>query len=31
MIGSIEIVGALTHCALLHAMCDLKAIQMKVQ
>ena len=30
MVGSIIVVGALTPCALLHSMCDLKAAQMNV-
>ena len=29
--GSIVLVGALTRCALLHSMCDLKATQMDIQ
>ena len=31
MIGSIVVVGALAHCALLHYMSDLKAAQMNEQ
>ena len=31
MIGSIVLVGALTHCALLHPMCDLKVVQINMQ
>ena len=30
MVGSVVLVNALTHCALLHSVCDLKAAQMKV-
>ena len=29
--SSIVVVGALTHCALLHSVCDLKAAQMNMQ
>ena len=31
VVGSIVVVGVLTHCALLHSMYDLKVIQMNVQ
>ncbi len=31
MVGSIVVVGALTCCALLHSMCDLKVTQMNMQ
>ena len=31
MVSSIIVVGALTHCSLLHIMCDLKAAQMNMQ
>ena len=30
MMSSIVVVGVLTHCALLHAVCNLKAAQMNV-
>ena len=31
MVDSIMVVGVLTHCALLHCVCDLKATQMNAQ
>ena len=31
MVGSVVVVGALTYCALLHSMYDVKAAQIKVQ
>ena len=31
MVGSIVVVGALTHCALLHSICDLKVALINVQ
>ena len=31
VVGSIVVVGVLTHCALLHSMCDLKFTQMNMQ
>ena len=30
LVGSIVVVGVLTHCALLYSMCDLKAVQMNM-
>ena len=31
VVSNIVVVGVLTHCALLHSMCNLKAIQMNVK